>query len=53
VGDNASLGSSSDKASAGTIVQVALVALLVLQSVKTYLGREHAKPPKSPATRGR
>ena len=44
--DSASLGSSSDKGSAGTIIQIVLVGLLVLACVKNYLGREHAEPPK-------
>jgi threonine/homoserine/homoserine lactone efflux protein len=46
LGDNASLGSSSDKGSAGTIIQMALVALLVANAVKNYVGRERVQPPK-------
>jgi threonine/homoserine/homoserine lactone efflux protein len=46
LGDNASFGAPSDKGSAGTIIQIALVALLVAASVKNYVGREHVKPPK-------
>lgn len=46
LGDATSLGESSDKGSAGTIIQVALVALLIGASVKSYLRRETAEPPK-------
>jgi Sap, sulfolipid-1-addressing protein len=46
LGDNASLGNSSDKGSAGTIIQLALVAVLVANAVKNYVGREHVEPPK-------
>ena len=46
VGSNASLGPSSDKGSAGTIVQFALIALLLAAALKAYLGRETAEPPK-------
>jgi hypothetical protein len=46
LGNSLDLGSSSDSGSAGTIIQVALVGLLILASVKAYLGREDAEPPK-------
>jgi threonine/homoserine/homoserine lactone efflux protein len=46
LGDNVSLGDSSDAGSTGAIIQFALVALLVAQSVKNYVGREHVEPPK-------
>jgi threonine/homoserine/homoserine lactone efflux protein len=44
--DRIDLGGSSDKGSLGTIIQVALVALLVVAAVKNYLGRETVEPPK-------
>ena len=40
------LGNSSDSGSAGTIIQVALVALLVLASIKNVVRRETVEPPK-------
>jgi hypothetical protein len=40
------LGDSSDSGSAGTIIQLALVALLVLASVKNVLRRQTIEPPK-------
>lgn len=46
LGDSASLGEPSDNGSAGTIIQIALVVLLMGASVKIYLGRETAEPPK-------
>jgi hypothetical protein len=46
LGDGFSLGRSDDKGSAGTIIQLALVALLILASLKAYLSRETAEPPK-------
>ena len=46
VGDQVSLGGSSDARSLGSIIQLALVALLVAGAVKNYLGRETAEPPK-------
>ncbi|MDW6058358.1 GAP family protein [Streptomyces sp. FXJ1.4098] len=39
-------GSPSDPGSAGTVVQLVLVALLVFAAVKTYVRRETAEPPK-------
>jgi hypothetical protein len=46
LGGSVSLGDSSDSGSAGTIIQIALVALLVAFAVKNYLGRETIEPPK-------
>jgi threonine/homoserine/homoserine lactone efflux protein len=40
------LGDSSDSGSAGTIIQLALVALLVLASIKNVIRRETIEPPK-------
>jgi Sap, sulfolipid-1-addressing protein len=41
-----SLGKPSDNGSAGQIIQIVLVGLLVLGALKNYLGRETAEPPK-------
>lgn len=38
-------GSPSDRGSAGTVVQIVLVALLVFAAVKAYVQRETAEPP--------
>ena len=46
VGDNASLGSSSDNGSAGQIIQFALVGLLIFGAIKNYVQRETVEPPK-------
>jgi hypothetical protein len=46
IGNSANLGDSSDSGSTGTIIQLVLVGLLVLLSIKQYLGRETAEPPK-------
>jgi hypothetical protein len=46
LGSAVSLGDSSNSGSAGTIIQLVLVALLILASIKAYLGRATAKPPK-------
>jgi hypothetical protein len=46
LGSSTSLGSSSDSGSAGTIIQIVLVVLLIALSVKQYLGRATAEPPK-------
>ena len=46
LGSNVDLGSSSSNSSAGTIIQLVLVALLVLAALKNWLGRETAEPPK-------
>jgi hypothetical protein len=40
------LGDSSDSGSAGTIIQLVLVALLVLASIKNVVRRETIEPPK-------
>ncbi len=46
LGDNIDFGDPSDSGSTGTIIQLALVALLIAASIKAYLGRETAEPPK-------
>jgi Sap, sulfolipid-1-addressing protein len=46
LGESVSLGDPSDRGAAGTVIQVALVALLVLAALKAWLGRETAEPPK-------
>lgn len=46
LGGAVSLGESSDRGSAGTIIQMALVGLLVAAAVRNYLGRKTAEPPK-------
>lgn len=46
LGDQVSLGGSSDAGSLGNIIQFALVALLIAGAVKNYLGRRTAEPPK-------
>lgn len=40
------LGQSSDTGSAGTIIQLVLVALLLLLAIRTYVRRETIEPPK-------
>jgi hypothetical protein len=40
------LGDSSDSGSTGTVIQIALVALLVLAAVRNYIKRETVEPPK-------
>jgi hypothetical protein len=40
------LGDSSDQGSAGTIIQLVLVALLILASIKNVVRREKIEPPK-------
>ena len=40
------LGDSSDSGSAGTIIQLALVALLILASIKNVVRRDKIEPPK-------
>ena len=44
--DAIDLGDASDKGSTGTIIQYALVALLVALAIWTYRHREHVEPPK-------
>jgi cytochrome c biogenesis protein CcdA len=46
LGDAVSFGDSSDKGSAGTIIQIALVTLLALAAVRNYLGRKTSEPPR-------
>jgi hypothetical protein len=46
LGDSVSLGDDSETGSAGTIVQIALVALLIAGAIKNYVGRETVEPPK-------
>jgi hypothetical protein len=46
LGSAVSLGDSSDRGAAGTVIQVVLVALLVAAAIKAWLGRETAEPPK-------
>jgi hypothetical protein len=46
LGDNVSLGDSSDSGSAGHIIQYALVALLIAAAIKNYVRRETVEPPK-------
>lgn len=46
VGGTVSLGDPSDGGSAGTILQIVLVVLLLAAAVKTYVKRETAEPPK-------
>jgi hypothetical protein len=46
LGGAVDLGDPSDAGSAGTVIQVVLVVLLVAAAVKSYLGRATAEPPK-------
>jgi hypothetical protein len=46
LGDSLGTGSSSEPSTAGRVVELALVGLLIVASVKAYLGRETAEPPK-------
>ncbi|MGH3344938.1 MAG: GAP family protein [Carbonactinosporaceae bacterium] len=46
LGDSASLGDPSERGSVGSIIQAALVALLLLAAVRCYLQRRTAEPPK-------
>jgi hypothetical protein len=46
LGGSVSLGEQADSGSAGAVIQMALVALLALAAIKSYLGRETAEPPK-------
>jgi hypothetical protein len=46
VGDGVSLDKSSEPTTAGKVIPLVLVGLLILASVKAYLGRETAEPPK-------
>jgi Sap, sulfolipid-1-addressing protein len=46
VGSGLNLNDSSGPTTAAKVIQIALVGLLILASVKAYLGRETAEPPK-------
>jgi hypothetical protein len=46
LGDKLNLNDSSGPTTAAVVIQVALVGLLVFASIKAYLGRETAEPPK-------
>ena len=46
VGDGVELSKSSEPSTAGKVIPIVLVGLLILASVKAYLGRETAEPPK-------
>jgi threonine/homoserine/homoserine lactone efflux protein len=46
LGSSVSLGDSTDTSSAGTLLQIGLVALLIAAAVKNYVGRETVEPPK-------
>jgi hypothetical protein len=46
VGDGGDLSESGEPSTAGKVIPIVLVGLLILASVKAYLGRETAEPPK-------
>src|SRR5215216_5006342 len=46
LGGSVSLGDSSDSGSLGNIIQYLLVGLLVILSIKSYVGRETIEPPR-------
>jgi hypothetical protein len=46
LGNSVSLGDSSDSGSLGNIIQYLLVGVLVLLSIKSYVGRETSEPPR-------
>lgn len=46
LGDTLGTDNSSEPSTAARILELALVALLIVASVKTYVGRETAEPPK-------
>jgi hypothetical protein len=46
LGNGVSLGDSSDSGSLGNIIQYALVGLLVIASIRSYLGRATSEPPR-------
>jgi hypothetical protein len=46
LGNSVSLGDSSDSGSLGNIIQYVLVGLLVVLSIRSYLGRETSEPPR-------
>jgi hypothetical protein len=46
LGNSISLGDPSDSGSLGNVIQYVLVGLLVLLSIKSYVGRETSEPPR-------
>src|SRR5215218_10373116 len=46
LGGSISLGDPSDSGSIGNIIQYLLVGLLVILSIRSYLGRETSEPPR-------
>jgi len=46
LGSNTSLGDSGDTGSAGTIIQIGLVALLTAAAIRNYVKRATIEPPK-------
>jgi Sap, sulfolipid-1-addressing protein len=46
LGNSVSLGDSSDSGSLGNIIQYLFVGLLVVLSIKSYVGRETSEPPR-------
>jgi hypothetical protein len=46
LGNSVSLGDSSDSGSLGNIIQYVLVGLLVVLSIRSYVGRETSEPPR-------
>src|ERR671913_86431 len=46
LGNSVSLGDPSDSGSLGNIIQYVLVGLLVVLSIRSYVGRETSEPPR-------
>ena len=46
LGNSVALGDSSDSGSLGNIIQYLLVGLLIILSIKSYVGRERSEPPR-------
>ena len=46
LGNSVSLGDPSDSGSIGNIIQYLLVGLLIILSIKSYVGRETSEPPR-------
>jgi hypothetical protein len=46
LGNSVSLGDPSDSGSIGNIIQYLLVGLLVILSIRSYLGRQTSEPPR-------
>ena len=46
LGNSVSLGDPSDSGSLGNIIQYLLVGLLIILSIKSYVGRETSEPPR-------